>query len=113
VNLALIARLFLDRALLHLGWGPAGRRLVKALGVRDENARVIAGMFLVKEAPRSVPYLRDALHHGENLEMTLTILADIGDRSVVPSIRELTNSKEPLVARTARDALKRLEESAG
>jgi hypothetical protein len=104
-----LLKLFVYRALFHLGWKPAGKRLVDALGVRDEDAQVVAWMFLVKEGSRSVPILRDALQDRKHLEKTLTILADIGDRSVIPCIRPLTTSNEPKVAKSARAALQRLE----
>ena len=86
----------------------AGRTLVKALGNGDENLRTIAGMLLVKAGKRSVPLLEEALRRRENLPMTISILADIGDPSSQSALRSFTSDPDPRVAAAARDALRLL-----
>lgn len=92
------------------GLRAAGRALVRAVGSRDEDLRTIAGMLLVKEGQRAEPLLHEALHRRENLPMVLWVLGDIGDKELVPEIREFSRDRDPSVARAAQDALRVLDQ---
>ena len=87
----------------------AGRALVRALGQEDEDLRTLAGMFLVRAGRRAGPLLHEALARRENLPMVLSILADIGDSSVEPELRQFAGDRDPQVAAAARNALRVLQ----
>jgi hypothetical protein len=90
----------------------AGRALVRALDLRDETARTLAGMFLVKNGRKSLPYLREALAVRHNVAIVLQIIADIGANDGLPDaaadIEPFTTDPDPAVARAAHDALETL-----
>lgn len=94
----------------------AGRALVRALDLRDETARTLAGMFLVKNGLKSLPYLREALAGRRNVPVVLQIIADIaanaanddGAVDVASDIEPFTTDPDPAVARAAHDALETL-----
>jgi len=86
-----------------------GRPIVRALGSRNENVRMIAAIWLVKVGKKAEPLLEEALQKNQNLPTILTILADIGDRRVEPEIRSFSGHQDPQVAEAARQALRVLE----
>lgn len=101
--------LFGQHAMFKATGAPAaGRALVRALESRDETARTLAGMFLVKNGAKSIPYLREALAERRSLSMVLQILADIGDPAVEADLERFTSDLDPDVARAAHDALETL-----
>jgi HEAT repeat protein len=114
VLVASAARLFALGALWRgAGVESAGRALVSALGISDENLRTIAGMMLVKAGPRSAPLLKDALARRQSVPMALAVLGDLGDPSCESALRAFTSDPDPKVAAAAREALRALEASAG
>lgn len=86
-----------------------GRILLRELGSRDENLRTIAGMLLVKAGARAVPLLREALEQRQHLPIVLSIIGDLGDRSLAPELRHLSGDRDPQVAKAAQDALRVLQ----
>lgn len=83
-----------------------GRMLIRALSSGNENVRNIAGILLVRAGKRAEPLLQEALHRRENLPMTLTLLADLGDRVVEKEIQPFSTDRDPKVAEAARQALR-------
>jgi HEAT repeat protein len=92
-----------------LGFTPAGRALVKALGSPDKNIRSIAGMLLAKGGKRAEPLLLEAADRRESLPMVLTALGSIGDPAIIPQLRQFTEDENPDVANAAREAIKVLQ----
>lgn len=84
----------------------AGHQIVRALGSKDENIQMMAGMLLVRAGKRAEPVLQEAMQRRENLPTVLTILGDIGDRSVEKDLRGFVIDGDPDVARAASDALR-------
>lgn len=101
--------MFALKTAFQAGSDAAGRALIRNLPSRDENVRMLAGMFLVQCGRRSLPLLREALARGEDVPAILTMLADIGDPSSEPAIRARLNDPDPEIARAAADALRVLE----
>lgn len=83
-----------------------GRLIVRALSSNNENLRTIAGVFLAKAGRLAEPPLEEALRKRVNLPIVLTILADIGDKSVEPEILRFSSHEDPQVAEAARQALR-------
>lgn len=83
-----------------------GRMLIRALSSGNENVRNIAGILLVRAGKRAEPLLQEALHRRENLPITLTLLADLGDRVVEKEIQPFSTDRDPKVAEAARQALR-------
>ncbi len=83
-----------------------GRMLIRTLSSENENLRNIAGILLVRAGKRAEPLLQEALHRRENLPMTLTLLADLGDRVVEKEIQPFSTDRDPKVAEAARQALR-------
>lgn len=109
MKLSEVLPLFVYKALWRtLGLRSAGRALVRALGAEDEDARTIAGMFLVQAGKQAEPLLEEALNKRENLPMVLTILGDIGDRKFEPELHQFSQDRDPQVAKAARNALSTL-----
>ena len=109
MQLARSLGLFGQHAMFKATGAPAaGRALVRALESRDETARTLAGMFLVKNGAKSIPFLREALAERRTLPMVLQILADIGDPSVEPDLERFRSDPDAEVARAAHDALETL-----
>jgi HEAT repeat protein len=107
MDLAGVAGVFANRAVFSsTGFRPAGRALVTALGSRDENVRLIAGMSLVRNGRRAEPLLEEALARRENVPMVLALLGDIGDPACEPLIARFTADPDPEAARAAHDALR-------
>lgn len=92
---------------LHVG--AAGRALINALGSTQEDIRTIAGMFLVQSGERSLPLLREALANRALLPIVLPILADIGDPSAARDLAPFTGDPDPVIAKTATDAMRVLD----
>jgi len=84
----------------------AGHQIVRALGSRDENIQMMAGMLLVRAGKRAEPVLQEAMQKREYLPMVLTILGDRGDRRVEKDLRTFAVDRDPEVARAAADALR-------
>ena len=84
----------------------AGRVLVRALGARSEDARVMAGMLLTRSGRTALPLLREAMARHENLPTVITIVGSIGDHSLEPELRRFASDSDPQVARAARDSLR-------
>src|SRR5215472_17562467 len=74
-----------------------GRTLVRTLSSKNENLRNIAGILLVRGGKRAEPLLQEALHRRESLPMTLTLLADLGDRVVEKEIQPFSTDHDPKV----------------
>ena len=89
----------------RLGSDAAGRRLLEDLSSEDENVRMLAGMFLVRNGRRSLPVLREALARHEQLPTVLTILADIAAPESAELIRPYVDVPETEVAAAARAAM--------
>ena len=103
---------FGKHAALRLGSNAAGRSLLDDLASADENVRMLAGMFLVRNGRRSLPALREALARREQLPTVLTILGDIATPECADMIRPYVDDPDPEVAQAARlalDALRRSE----
>ena len=106
-------RLFLYRALWYwLGLTSAGRALVKALHSHDENIRNIAATLLAKSGKRAEALLQEAVNRRENLPIVFAVLGSIGDRGLIPQLRQFIDDQNPDVATAAREALKVIEFSA-
>ena len=101
------ARLFVDYRRLRLtGSRAAARRLVNAVGSRDEDLRTLAGMFLVRAGRRSLPELEHAIaERHPQLPTLLLILADIGDGDAKGTLEGFAGDPDPDVARAAADGL--------
>lgn len=84
----------------------AGRALVRGLGARSEDARMMAGMLLTRGGWRAIPLLREAMARHENLPTVITIVGSIGDHSMEPELRRFVADNDPQVARAARDSLR-------
>ena len=103
-------RLYVYRTLWYwLGITSAGRALVRALGSPDENIRSIAGILLARSGKRAEALLLEAVSRRENVPTVLTVLGSIGDRALIPQLRQFTNDQNPDVAKAAREALKVIE----
>jgi hypothetical protein len=101
--------LFLVNAVWRLtGWRAAGRRLIRALASPIEDARTLAGMFLVRAGERAAPLLQEAMHRNESLPLVLTVAGDLGDPRFEPELRRFSQSPDPEVAKAAREALRLL-----
>lgn len=83
-----------------------GRALFHALSSSNENIKSIAGILIVRAGRRAEPLLQEALQRRENLPMTLTLLADLGDRMVEKEIQPFSTDRDPKVAEAARQALR-------
>ncbi len=87
------------------GLKSAGQKLVDKLDAPDEEARVIAGMLLVKAGRRAEPLLQAALSTGQHVPTVLTIWGDIGDWRAVPELHHYSQDPRPEVAQAAQAAL--------
>jgi hypothetical protein len=105
VKLARALSAFGKSAALSLGSTGAGRSLVADLASDDETVRTLAGMFLVKNGRRSLPALREALAHREQLPTVLTMLGDIAAGECAELIRPYIDDPDREVAAAARAAL--------
>src|SRR5260370_30268218 len=94
---------------LRLGSSAVGRRLLDDLASKDENVRMLAGMFLVRNGRRSLPVLREALARREHLPTVLTILADIAAAESAELIRPFVAVRDTVVADAAHAAVDILE----
>jgi hypothetical protein len=83
-----------------------GAVLIRALSAENENLKNIAGILIVRAGKKAEPLLQDALHRRENLPMTLSLLADLGDRMVEKEIQPFSTDQDPKVAEAARQALR-------
>ena len=107
MRLVKLIPLFLAGAIWRmLGIRSIGRILVRALGTKDEQVRMIAGMMLVKGGKKSEPLLQEALARRENVPVVLTVLASIGDPAVEPQLRRFAYDNDPQISKAARDALR-------
>jgi hypothetical protein len=79
--------------------------LVRALSAKNENLKNIAGILIVRAGKSAEPLLQDALHRRENLPLTLSLLADLGDRMVEKEIQPFSTDQDPK-AEAARQALR-------
>ncbi len=99
--------LFLTAAAWRLtGSRRFGEMLIRALSSENENLKSIAGILIVRAGRRAEPLLQDALQRRENLPMTLSLLADLGDQMVEKEIRSFSTDRDPKVAEAARQALR-------
>jgi hypothetical protein len=98
-------------AALRLGSDAAARGLLRDLASDDENVRMLAGMFLVKNGRRSLPILREALARREQLPTVLTILGDIATPECEELIRPYVDDRDPEAAESARMAMDVLRRS--
>jgi len=80
--------------------------LIRALSAKNENLKNIAGILIVRAGKSAEPLLQDALHRRENLPLTLSLLADLGDRMVEKEIQPFSTDQDPKVAEAARQALR-------
>jgi len=83
-----------------------GALLIRALSAKNENLKNIAGILIVRAGKSAEPLLQDALHRRENLPLTLSLLADLGDRMVEKEIQPFSTDQDPTVAEAARQALR-------
>lgn len=88
------------------GLRSVGRRLIVALGSRDENVSTIAGMCLVKAGAKALPLLQEALDRREHLPQVLQIIADIGEPGTEATLERFTRDPDPKVAKAAGNALR-------
>lgn len=100
------AALFAAAAAWKLGVPGAGRKLVDALSSADEQARLIAGMLLVRGGERAVPLLRAALEHPRNLPHLLRVIGDAAPGPFMAELQRYATSDDPAVRRAAQDALR-------
>lgn len=101
------AQLYVEYRRLRLtGSDVAARKLIDALGSSDENLRMLAGMFLVRAAHRSVPVLIRSIEarHPE-LPTCLTILGDIGGEKARAILARYTGDPDRVVAQAATGGL--------
>jgi hypothetical protein len=63
-------------------------------------------ILIVRAGKTAEPLLQDALHRRENLPLTLSLLADLGDRMVEKEIQPFSSDQDPNVAEAARQALR-------
>ena len=102
-------RLVTDSTLWRaLGARGAGRRLLRALGSRDENIRQMAGILLVRGGRKSQVLLTEALETGENLPLVLSLLGDVGDEAAQVRLERYAADEDPAIAQSARYALRAL-----
>src|SRR5205807_10399779 len=78
-----------------------GALLIRALSAKNENLKNIAGILIVRAGKKAEPLLQDALHRRENLPLTLSLLADLGDRMVDKEIQPLSNDQDHKFAEAA------------
>lgn len=109
MNVGRVLSTFGKSVALRFGSKAAGRRLVADLGSDDENVRMLAGMFLVRNGRRSLPVLREALARREQLPTVLTMLADIAAPECGDLIQPYVDDREPEVGDAARAAMDILE----
>jgi hypothetical protein len=99
--------LFLVAGAWRLTGSPAfGEVLIRTLSSENQNLKNIAGVLIVRAGKRAEPLLQNALHRRENLPMTLSLLADLGDRMVEKEIQPFSTDRDPQVAEAARQALR-------
>ncbi len=104
---------FGKHAALRLGSQAAGRSLLDDLASEDENVRMLAGMFFVKNGRRSLPVLREALARREQLPTVLTILGDIATPECEGLIRPYLNDPDSEITQAARWAMDALQRNLG
>ena len=69
----------------------------------------MAGMLLTRSGKRSEPLLKEALDRRENIPIVLGVLASIGSLELRPDLRRLSEDRDPMVAKAAREALRVLQ----
>ena len=90
--------------------GTAVRRLVAALGSRNEDKKTSAYMLLVKLGSRAAPHLLEAAREGRETASVLQVLGDLGDRELVSELEVFAGSDDPTVAAAARESMDALLE---
>src|SRR5438477_11225493 len=99
--------LFLAAAVWRLtGSRRFGAMLIRALSAKNESLNNIAGIMIVRAGKSAEPLLRDAFHRRENRPLTLSLLADLGDRMVEKEMQPFSTDQDPKVAEAARQALR-------
>lgn len=88
-----------------IGSQAAARRLVSALGSKDDDVRTTAGMFLVQLGERALPALYESLRARDHLPAVLAVLGSLQRQEVAQRIREFATDSDPIVASAAHDAL--------
>lgn len=102
-------KLFLSAAAWRItGIQAAGRVLLRSLNSENENLRTIAGILLVKAGNRAEPLLQEALRRREYLPMTISVIADLGDKELAKDIQPFSSDEDPRVAEAAKQALRAL-----
>ena len=86
----------------------AGQALLHGLE-NNEPIRMLAGILLSKDKIRTIPLLAEAIRRRYQLPIVLTILADIGNSSVRPTLQEFMNDHDSEVAHAAQEAMRILE----
>jgi hypothetical protein len=84
------------------GSARAGAVLARALASPDETNRTAAGILLVRGGARALPLLRDNLHRGVAVVLSLRVLGDIGGPEAAALIEPYQRDKDPKVAAAAR-----------
>jgi len=103
-------RLFLLYAIWRSAGGHwAGRRLLNALGEKDENLSAIAATLLARSGERAEPLVLEALRRRENLPIAIPLFGDVGRLAHAHELERLRDDSDPTIARAARDALEVLE----
>jgi len=105
MKLARTLSTFAKSAALRLGSAAAGRGLLADFASDDETVRALAGMFLVRGGPRSLPVLREALARRKQMPAVLTMLGDIATDESAELIRQYLSDADPEVAAAAHSAL--------
>ena len=83
-----------------------GEILVGALDSKDENNRMIAGMFLVRTGSRAVPLVRRALLEQRGLPVALSVAGDLSAEELRPLIERYAGHADVSISRAATAALK-------
>lgn len=92
-----------------MGVTSAGRRVIDAAVTGDEDTSNIAGIFLTRAGGRAIPLIAEALASGVNAPILVDVLASIGTDTALKQLRTLTDTTNPDIAHTAKDAVARLE----
>lgn len=83
------------------GSARAGAVLARALASPDETNRTAAGILLVRGGVRALPLLRENLHQGVAVALSLRVMGDIGGPEAAALIEPYQRDQDPKVAAAA------------
>lgn len=86
------------------------RRLVDALGSRDEDTSTAAYIALTKLGSDIAPQIAEYAKQGKETKALVQLLGDLANQSVIDDLKQFVNGEDESVAATARESLEALSE---